>query len=768
MKKIIFAITAFVLASGFMTTAAHAGYCTVTSFTANDYSIAYGASTTVTWNSSGCDTISITPAANPGNRPPAASAGTGKLYQTTTFTATGYDVNGNAGGSRTLTISVDEPDNGGNNGGNNGGGSTWQQCTINSFSAAETLVDRGDGTVLHWDTDGCDSVAIHPADYPGDRPPYGSISTGAIFNSTEYTLTAYDAQGNIGGQRFVTVNVRTTSTNTYACNDGVDNDGDGYVDMNDPGCSSPTDNSEVNTTQTYACNDGRDNDGDGYIDMYDPGCSSPTDDNESNGSNNNDECEIDRFVADDYSIREGDSVRLEWETSDCESIDITPDRDIKDAYGSVDDGYATARPRDTVTYTLHAYPGNDTAKVTIHVDEDDDDDNDNDYCEIDSFTADSYSITSNQSTTLRWRTTGADDVDITPGYNNQSEDGSRTVSPNSTTTYTIHIDGDNCSDSKSLTVYVSNNGSSNNSQPQAITTAAINFGAGSAQLNGIAIPNTSSGSTTAWFEWGPGTSLGSRTDAKTINSNGSTNYSDMVYGLQPNVAYYYRAVVQNKNGIAYGDIVRIPVSTAVVQGTSTTTTSRSTVSTGRAQQQTVVVANSVPSLLELKVASMYDRMCVGGDMDYTVTYHNLSNTRLDDTVLQITLPKELDYVGGSRGNYDSGTRVVTIDLGTVQGGEEGSVTIRARVTSQAAEGKLAVMTATVVYTNSVTRAQESAIAYSLITVSPDCPNLLGASVYGFGSFLPHTLLEWLLLILVILALVILGRNLYKKKEVPKA
>ncbi|HWH08641.1 MAG TPA: S8 family serine peptidase [Candidatus Thermoplasmatota archaeon] len=37
-------------------------------------------------------------------------------------------------------------------------------------------------------------------------------------------------------------------TTTYQCNDGLDNDGDGLVDLNDPGCSSSTDNDETNSS----------------------------------------------------------------------------------------------------------------------------------------------------------------------------------------------------------------------------------------------------------------------------------------------------------------------------------------------------------------------------------------------------------------------------------------------------------------------------------------------------------------------------------------
>lgn len=55
---------------------------------------------------------------------------------------------------------------------------------------------------------------------------------------------------------------------TLPCDDGVDNDGDGLIDYpNDPGCFNPAFN-----TESPACQDGIDNDGDGGID-FDGGAS---------------------------------------------------------------------------------------------------------------------------------------------------------------------------------------------------------------------------------------------------------------------------------------------------------------------------------------------------------------------------------------------------------------------------------------------------------------------------------------------------------------
>ncbi len=74
------------------------------------------------------------------------------------------------------------------------------------------------------------------------------------------------------------------------CDDGRDNDGDGYRDYpSDPGCSSRNDDSEDSDDDDHnfaQCDDGRDNDGDGYRDYpSDPDCSSRNDNSEFNDNN---------------------------------------------------------------------------------------------------------------------------------------------------------------------------------------------------------------------------------------------------------------------------------------------------------------------------------------------------------------------------------------------------------------------------------------------------------------------------------------------------
>lgn len=61
-------------------------------------------------------------------------------------------------------------------------------------------------------------------------------------------------------------------TPSPACSDGIDNDGDGFIDFSmDPGCEDRSDLDE--TDPTARCADGQDNDSDGLIDFpADPGC----------------------------------------------------------------------------------------------------------------------------------------------------------------------------------------------------------------------------------------------------------------------------------------------------------------------------------------------------------------------------------------------------------------------------------------------------------------------------------------------------------------
>ena len=63
-----------------------------------------------------------------------------------------------------------------------------------------------------------------------------------------------------------------TIWNRNLCDNGIDDDEDGWTDLDDPGCNGSQDNNEGPASSNASCNDGEDNDEDGLIDADDPGC----------------------------------------------------------------------------------------------------------------------------------------------------------------------------------------------------------------------------------------------------------------------------------------------------------------------------------------------------------------------------------------------------------------------------------------------------------------------------------------------------------------
>lgn len=706
--------------------------CSINNFSASPVTIALGHSSVLTWNTSNCDYVSVSTV---GSNLATDGSTTVSPTNTTTYTLTAYP--GGKTATATVTVTNTPPSN---------------VCSVNSFNATPSTIQSGNSSVLKWVTTNCTSVSIAGI---GSALPANGSQVVSPANTTTYTLTAYP-----GGQTVsTTVTVTNPQPNACSINSFTANPSSivtggssnliwnttncTYVNISSLGNNLAADGSQTvypNNTTTYT------------LSAFPNGGTATVTVTVNNGNNS---CIINSFNANPSSIQTGGSSNLSWDTTNCTYVNISGLGQLSN------DGNQTVYPYATTTYTLTAYPGGQTSQATVTVNN-----NNNNYCSINSFYVDSNSISQGQTTTLHWSTSGSNGVYIT-GFGSEPANGSISISPYQSTTYTLTLNGSNCTGGGSQSVYVTVNQNNNNnpgySQPQAITTVASVLSSYSAQLNGIAVPNTTYGGTSAWFEYGTNTSLGNRTDTQTVNSNGTYPYSANISGLAPGGTYYYRAAVQNQGGTAYGSVV--PFSTPSAQTTYVPPT-RVIVQTRTVTANNGTIVKSQASLFKLEVNSDYDHMCIGGTIDYTVNYQNISSQVLQNSILRITFPGELTYAAASQGSYDVTDRTLTLVLGDVQPGEMGSVTVHAQVNNQAVQGKLAVITATMVYTNPASHAQENAIAYSLITVSNDCPSVLGASVFGFGSFLPQTLLAWLLLILVILALIVLARSLSKKKEEP--
>lgn len=136
-----------------------------------------------------------------------------------------------------------------------------------------------------------------------------------------------------------------------------------------------------------------------------------------------------RFSANPVSIRTGQSSTLTWQVENADSVEIS-------TIGRVDarSGSASVAPTVTTTYRLTARGANNqelNETVTIAVEQ-------QPLGRVILFTSSPMNISLGQSTTLSWQTEGAERVELS-GTGPVALNGSQSVSPTQTTTYTLTL-----------------------------------------------------------------------------------------------------------------------------------------------------------------------------------------------------------------------------------------------------------------------------------------------------------------------------------------
>jgi len=155
---------------------------------------------------------------------------------------------------------------------------------------------------------------------------------------------------------------------------------------------------------------------------------------------------INSFTADPESIAAGESSTLSWDVSGADTVTIDPEVEGCDFDPTA--GTCTVSPTTTTTYTLEASnrAGNSTETFTVTV-----------LPAINSFTADRESIIYGESSTLSWNVSAATTVTINQVVECVEFDptaGTCTVSPTTTTTYTLEASNEAGIDTKTVTVKV--------------------------------------------------------------------------------------------------------------------------------------------------------------------------------------------------------------------------------------------------------------------------------------------------------------------------
>lgn len=497
--------------------------------------------------------------------------------------------------------------------------------------------------------------------------------------------------------------VGTATPVVYACNNGSDDDGDGLVDMSDPGCSSPTDNDEFNATATYECSDGYDNDGDGDTDMYDAGCTSVTDDSEDSDDDNNDDLEVDTLDAENIEEEEAELVGEIDNNDDNQDLEvyfyISEDEDDEDDL--IEDG-------------------------DKEMADDNFDDDDGEFSEV------------------------VDNLDPDTKYYfiacYEDEDGDEECG-NVESFYTGDevIDEEEPDDTPAYTT------------PSVITTVVTQVTGATARLNGL-LSSDGNTASTAWFEWGTSNGLGFRTADQYLGIGDGKAFGNDIFGLSANTTYYFRACARNTGGTQCGNVLNFrtvstnnPI-TPVFTGPTVTT-----VGTGGTGGGT--------SRLMLEITSPYENACAGDINDYTVHYKNISGRTLTDVILRVTLPADVMFRKSSAGDYTESDKTLTVELDELATNEEGEIFISGEVMRGIGDEDIMVATAVMAYTYSTTLGQEDAIAYKIHDVTRCGGNsLAGFALFGNGFF-PDTFGGWLILLILIAILVAVGRSIARRSVV---
>ena len=284
---------------------------------------------------------------------------------------------------------------------------------------------------------------------------------------------------------------------------------------------------------------------------------------------------------------------------------------------------------------------------------------------------------------------------------------------------------------------------------RAITNVASSIGTNSARLNGIV---TGEGDATCYFQYGRTTTFGLTSAGVAIDLDRETTCSSFRTGLASNSLYYYRLVVRHDGDYYYGATRAFRTDAVATNNNPTVTNTNTTVT---------IVNNEVAEELDVtKWVSaetdprfdVYTQAMPGETVYYKVRVENNTDEDLENIVVIDRIPfyLELDEDRGTDDDDDKQVRwVINLDRG-----ESRTFITQMRVREDARFGDVIVSYASAEADDYSANSNDVEIEIDNGDAFVDDDEVIGGQAgFLFGaSIFPNTLIGWLLLILLILAI----------------
>jgi hypothetical protein len=289
---------------------------------------------------------------------------------TTTYTYTGTNINGSNSSSVTVTVTsacADGADNDADGlvdladpGCMNPGDTTEDpNPPANPTLSAAVCAPNGTSVSLDWNDTSPDGYYLRLSRPGASACPSGWVVAAwdantcipnpdlvSSSNYNNYPVTPGTGYTYSVHSRTATGEWSTGSSASFTCNvsaqcaDGVDNDGDGLVDLADPGCSGAADTTE-SPNPGLQCANLQDDDADGLTDLADPGCTNGGDNSESPNP------PTVTLSATPSTINSGQSTSLNWSSPSATGCTFA------DTGAAATNGPRSVSPAVTSTYDIY-------------------------------------------------------------------------------------------------------------------------------------------------------------------------------------------------------------------------------------------------------------------------------------------------------------------------------------------------------------------------------------------------------------------------------